>query len=46
MFYSGPQFAIRGNAYRFHDWAGPRGMGEEVMGSYGLPPAPVRAAAE
>jgi 4-hydroxyphenylacetate 3-monooxygenase len=46
MFYSGPQFAIRGNAYRFHDWSGPRGMVEGFMGSYGLPPAPVRAAAE
>jgi hypothetical protein len=46
MFYSGPQFAIRGNAYRFHGWSAPRGMVEAFMGSYDLPPAPVRAAAE
>ncbi|WP_270935176.1 4-hydroxyphenylacetate 3-hydroxylase family protein [Falsiroseomonas oryzae] len=46
MFYSGPQFAIRGNSYRFHDWSGPRGMVERFMDSYGLPRAAVRDAAE
>jgi 4-hydroxyphenylacetate 3-monooxygenase len=46
MFYSGPQFAIRGNAYRFHDWSGPRGMVERFMDSYGLPAARLRDAAE
>ncbi len=46
MFYSGPQFAIRGNSYRFHDWNGPRGMVEDFMASYGLPGAVMRAAAE
>jgi len=44
MFYSGPQFAIRGNAYRFHDWAGPRAMVADFMASYDLPTAPARAA--
>ncbi len=37
MFYSGPQFAIRGNAYRFQDWSGPRGMVEGFMAGYDLP---------
>ncbi|QYU68341.1 hypothetical protein J4558_26615 [Leptolyngbya sp. 15MV] len=45
MFYSGPQFAIRGNAYRFQDWSGPRGMVEAFMASYDLP-ARMKAAAE
>jgi 4-hydroxyphenylacetate 3-monooxygenase len=46
MFYSGPQFAIRGNAFRFHDWLAPRGMVDRFMDSYGLPPRTARAAAE
>jgi 4-hydroxyphenylacetate 3-monooxygenase len=46
MFYSGPQFAIRGNAYRFHDWSAPRGMVERFMESYGLPGRARQAAAE
>ena len=37
MFYSGPQFAIRGNAYRFQDWSGPKGMVEDFMATYDLP---------
>jgi 4-hydroxyphenylacetate 3-monooxygenase len=46
MFYSGPQFAIRGNSYRFHDWSGPRGMVEGFMAGYDLPGREVKAAAE
>lgn len=46
MFYSGPQFAIRGNSYRFHDWAGPKRMVQDFMDSYGLDRAAPRAAAE
>jgi 4-hydroxyphenylacetate 3-monooxygenase len=46
MFYSGPQFAIRGNSYRFHDWSGPRGMVEGFMAGYDLPGRAVKAAAE
>jgi len=46
MFYSGPQFAIRGNAYRFHDWAGPKAMVEGFMDSYTLPRATTCQAAE
>ena len=46
MFYSGPQFAIRGNSYRFHDWSGPRAMVDGFMASYDLPRAATKAAAE
>lgn len=46
MFYSGPQFAIRGNSYRFHDWTGPKAMVQGFMDSYGLDRAPAKAAAE
>jgi 4-hydroxyphenylacetate 3-monooxygenase len=46
MFYSGPQFAIRGNSYRFHDWGGPKAMVEEFMDSYALERASTRRAAE
>ncbi len=46
MFYSGPQFAIRGNSYRFHDWSAPRAMVEGFMAGYDLPGRPLRAAAE
>jgi 4-hydroxyphenylacetate 3-monooxygenase len=46
MFYSGPQFAIRGNSYRFHDWAGPKRMVQDFMDSYALDRAAPRAAAE
>ncbi len=46
MFYSGPQFAIRGNSYRFHDWTGPTAMVQGFMDSYALDRAPAKAAAE
>lgn len=46
MFYSGPQFAIRGNSYRFHDWTGPKAMVQGFMDSYGLERPPAKAAAE
>jgi 4-hydroxyphenylacetate 3-monooxygenase len=46
MFYSGPQFAIRGNSYRFHDWAGPKRAVEDFLGTYDLPRSVKRAAAE
>jgi 4-hydroxyphenylacetate 3-monooxygenase len=46
MFYSGPQFAIRGNSYRFHDWSAPRGMVERFMDSYSLPGRARKEAAE
>ena len=36
MFYSGPPFVTRGNAYRFCDWAGPKAMVENFMAGYGL----------
>jgi 4-hydroxyphenylacetate 3-monooxygenase len=37
MFYSGPTFVTRGNAFRFYDWDGVRGFVDDFMGSYGLP---------
>jgi 4-hydroxyphenylacetate 3-monooxygenase len=46
MFYSGPQFAIRGNSYRFHDWTGPKAMVQGFMDSYGLDRPDAKAAAE
>lgn len=46
MFYSGPQFAIRGNSYRFHDWTGPKAMVQGFMDSYGLDRPATKAAAE
>jgi 4-hydroxyphenylacetate 3-monooxygenase len=46
MFYSGPQFAIRGNSYRFHDWTAPRAMVEDFMARYDLPRTSLKAAAE
>ncbi len=46
MFYSGAPFVTRGNAYRFHDWSGSKGMVEGLMASYGLPPRSLRNAAE
>jgi len=46
MFYSGPQFAIRGNSYRFHDWTGPKAMVDDFMASYDRPRTPARHAAE
>jgi 4-hydroxyphenylacetate 3-monooxygenase len=46
MFYSGPQYAIRGNAYRFQDWSVPRGMVDAFMSGYGLPRERMRDAAE
>jgi 4-hydroxyphenylacetate 3-monooxygenase len=39
MFYSGPTFVTRGNAYRFFDWDGAKGFVEDFMESYGLPDA-------
>jgi 4-hydroxyphenylacetate 3-monooxygenase len=35
--------AIRGNAYRFEDWAKPRAMVEDFMASYGQPQAKATA---
>jgi 4-hydroxyphenylacetate 3-monooxygenase len=47
MFYSGPTFVTRGNAFRFYDWDAVTGFVEEFMGSYGLPErASIAAAAE
>jgi len=34
MFYYGPQFAIRGDSYRFDDWAGPKAMVENFMDNF------------
>jgi 4-hydroxyphenylacetate 3-monooxygenase len=37
MFYSGPSFVTRGNAFRFYDWAAVRGMVDQFMAGYDLP---------
>jgi 4-hydroxyphenylacetate 3-monooxygenase len=37
MFYSGPTFVTRGNAYRFYDWNAVKGMVDGFMDSYDLP---------
>lgn len=36
MFYSGPTFVTRGNAYRFYDWDAAKGAVEGFLDSYGL----------
>ncbi len=46
MFYSGAPFVTRGNAYRFHDWSGPKAMVDGLLGSYDLPRQAKRQAAE
>lgn len=46
MFYSGPTFVTRGNAFRFYDWDGVKGFVEDFMATYGLPGADLPAAAE
>jgi 4-hydroxyphenylacetate 3-monooxygenase len=46
MFYSGAPFVTRGNAYRFHDWSGPKAMVEGLLASYDLPRRTVPQAAE
>ncbi|MBN9060475.1 MAG: 4-hydroxyphenylacetate 3-monooxygenase, partial [Rhizobiales bacterium] len=40
MFYSGPTFVTRGNAFRFFDWDGVKGFVDEFQASYGLPENP------
>lgn len=40
MFYSGPTFVTRGNAFRFFDWDGVKGFVDEFSASYGLPEGP------
>ncbi|WP_176086075.1 4-hydroxyphenylacetate 3-hydroxylase N-terminal domain-containing protein [Martelella sp. HB161492] len=45
MFYSGPAFVTRGNAFRFYDWDGVKGFVEDFMGSYDLA-TPISDAAE
>ncbi len=37
IFYSGPAFVTRGQAFRFFDWDGARGLVEDFMAGYGLP---------
>jgi 4-hydroxyphenylacetate 3-monooxygenase len=37
MFYSGPSFVTRGNAFRFFDWGAAKRVVEEFMATYGLP---------
>lgn len=37
MFYSGPTFVTRGNAFRFYDWDGVTGFVEDFMSTYDLP---------
>jgi 4-hydroxyphenylacetate 3-monooxygenase len=37
MFYSGPSFVTRGNAFRFFDWNIVKGLVETFMDSYDLP---------
>jgi 4-hydroxyphenylacetate 3-monooxygenase len=37
MFYSGPSFVTRGNAFRFFDWNMVKGLVETFMDSYDLP---------
>jgi len=47
MFYSGPTFVTRGNAFRFFDWDGVKGFVDGFMESYGLPAeGSMRSAAE
>lgn len=47
MFYSGPTFVTRGNAFRFFDWDGVKGFVDGFMDGYGLPePGTMRPAAE
>jgi len=40
MFYSGPTFVTRGNAFRFFDWDGVKGFVDEFQATYGLPENP------
>jgi 4-hydroxyphenylacetate 3-monooxygenase len=37
MFYSGPTFVTRGNAFRFFDWGVVKDAVESFMASYDLP---------
>jgi 4-hydroxyphenylacetate 3-monooxygenase len=40
MFYSGPTFVTRGNAFRFFDWDGVKGFVDDFQASYDLPSSP------
>jgi 4-hydroxyphenylacetate 3-monooxygenase len=40
MFYAGASFVTRGHSYRTFDWAGCKGMVDELMASYPTPAAP------
>ncbi|MGA7323149.1 MAG: 4-hydroxyphenylacetate 3-hydroxylase N-terminal domain-containing protein [Rhodomicrobium sp.] len=46
MFYSGPAFVTRGNAFRFFDWDTATGFVDEFMSTYGLPNGSRREAGE
>jgi 4-hydroxyphenylacetate 3-monooxygenase len=46
MFYSGPAFVTRGNAFRFFDWNAAKSIAEEFMATYDLPSEQKLKAAE